>query len=246
MLWKELHAGPQFRVQNLSTVVVGLVLIMLLFLGFWLLVGLLGALAIGELPEAIVLMIQLTGVGSVSLALLVVGHYAAGRISHEREEGTLDLLLLTPLSRSEILHAKWLGSLYGARQFAWPLGILWLGGTLLAGLNILSLPLLLLAAAIFAAFIAWLGLFCSVVCRTTVRATLWTLGVLAALLVAPLALGIRQLAGFSPIASLAVLTFGYNRIPAAEELEPVLAWLVVYALATFFLWGATTAVFRRR
>lgn len=246
MLWKELHAGPRFRLQNLSTLAMGLVLIVWMVLGIGLLVSVLTALAIGRLPEAIVAVLQLTGAGCVSLALLVVGHYAAGRISHEREEGTLDLLLLTPLSRSEILHAKWLGSLYSARQFAWLLGIIWLGGTLLMGLNILSLPLLLLASAVFAAFTAWLGLFCSVICRTTVRATLWTLGVLAAILIAPLALGIRELAGFSPIASLAVLTFGYNRIPAAQELEQVLAWLIVYALATFFLWGATNVVFRRR
>src|SRR5262249_14863074 len=60
------------------------------------------------------------------------------------------------------------------RGWLW-LGALWVVGLLTGGLHPLALPLLVVTWFVYAAFLAGLGTWFSTVCRTTLRATTWTL-----------------------------------------------------------------------
>jgi ABC-type transport system involved in multi-copper enzyme maturation permease subunit len=116
-------------------------------------------------------------VGSLvaSLTLLAIAARASSSISNERDQQTFDALLTTPLDSSSILFAKWIGNILSVR-WAW----LWLGaiyalGLLTGGLHPLALPLLLGAWLVYAFVVSGIGLWFSMVSRTSLRATLWTL-----------------------------------------------------------------------
>jgi ABC-type transport system involved in multi-copper enzyme maturation permease subunit len=110
------------------------------------------------------------------LALLGVAVRAAGSISGERDRQTLDGLLLSPLLTDEILFGKWVGSILSPR-WAWVyLGVVWFLAMLCGGLHPVAVPLLIAAWFIFAAFFCTLGLWFSTVSRTTLRATIYTIG----------------------------------------------------------------------
>jgi hypothetical protein len=109
------------------------------------------------------------------LLLLAVAARASSSICNERDRQTFDALLTTPLDSNTILFAKWIGNILSVR-WAW----LWLGtiyalGLVSGGLHPLALPLLLGAWIVYAFVVSGIGLWFSMVSRTTLRATLWTL-----------------------------------------------------------------------
>jgi len=107
--------------------------------------------------------------------LLSVAVRASTSITSERERETFDTLLTTPMDSDNILFSKWLGSLLSVR-WAWLwLGAIWGLGVIGNGLHIVALPLLLAAWLVFAAFVASLGIFFSVVSRSSLRSVVWTL-----------------------------------------------------------------------
>ncbi len=119
--------------------------------------------------------VRIVGTGVACLTLLAVGVRASSSISGEREKQTFDSLLTCPLDSTGILSAKLLGSIASVR-----LGWLWLGaiwglGLVSGGLNLLALPLLLGAWLIHAAVVAMIGLWFSMNCTSSMRATVMTL-----------------------------------------------------------------------
>ncbi len=106
-----------------------------------------------------------------TLLLLGVLLRAAGRITGERARQTLDELLTSPLSNRTIIDAKWAGSLLGMRR-----GLIWVvaifvTGLMAGGVNLLGVVGGFVYLSLFAVFFASLGVWCSVVGRTTFRAT---------------------------------------------------------------------------
>ena len=128
-----------------------------------------------ELVDSINLWVRLVGTAVASLTLLGVAVRAAGSISGERDRQTLDVLLTTPLPIHQLLWAKWLGSLWSVRWAGLWLVVIWGMGLLTGGLFLATLPWLVLAWTVYAGFLAVLGLWFSVVCRTSRRATIGTL-----------------------------------------------------------------------
>jgi ABC-type transport system involved in multi-copper enzyme maturation permease subunit len=127
------------------------------------------------LGEEMNVWVRIVGSLVAILLLLAVAVRAAGSISGERDRRTLDELLTTPLRASSILFAKWLGSILSVR-WAW----LWLGliavlGVVTQGLHPAALLLLPCAWLVYAAVLSLVGLWFSMNCRTTLRATVWTL-----------------------------------------------------------------------
>ncbi len=118
--------------------------------------------------------VRIAGMLVACLTLLGVGVRASGAISGERDRQTLDGLLTTPLSSNDILWGKWLGSLAGARWGLIWVGLIWLVGTLSGGLHPFMLVLLTVFWLVYAGVIALLGLWFSMVSKTTLRATVWT------------------------------------------------------------------------
>jgi hypothetical protein len=100
---------------------------------------------------------------------------AAGSISGERDRQTLDSLLASPLDSTAILYGKWLGCVLSVRWgWAWWGSIVGLG-MVTSGVSPRALPVLMAAWFIYAGFLAIVGLVFSMVCRSTLRATMWTL-----------------------------------------------------------------------
>jgi ABC-type transport system involved in multi-copper enzyme maturation permease subunit len=119
----------------------------------------------------------------LSLANLVVGCLtglavavrASNTVTSERDKQTFDTLLTTPLDSTSILHAKWMGSLLGARFGLVWLAAIWAVGIVTGGLHIVALPFVLTAWLVYAAFAATLGMWFSVVCKSSMRATVLTI-----------------------------------------------------------------------
>jgi ABC-type transport system involved in multi-copper enzyme maturation permease subunit len=115
------------------------------------------------------------GVTSVGcLLLLRVAVHASTTITSERERETFDALLTTPLSSEAMLGAKLLGCLTSMR-FGW----IWLGSMvvlalLTTALHPLAVPILAVAWLIYATFFSMIGLWFSMVCKSSMRATMLT------------------------------------------------------------------------
>jgi len=110
-----------------------------------------------------------------SLMLLAVAVRGAGAVSSERDRDTLTSLLTTPLSTGEIVWAKWLGAVLSVRALLWWMGAMWALALLCGAVQIAAVPLNVILWAAPAAFFAVVGLWFSTVCKTTLRATTWSL-----------------------------------------------------------------------
>lgn len=118
---------------------------------------------------------RLVGSGIGTLMLLAVAVRAAGAVGGERDKQTLDTLLTTPLTENAILYGKWIGCVFSVRG-AW----LWLAAiyalaAACGGVYPFAFPLVAAAWFVYAGAIACAGLYFSVTCRTTLRATVSTL-----------------------------------------------------------------------
>ncbi len=118
--------------------------------------------------------VRTVGTGLGCLMILAVAIRAAGSIGSERDRQTFDSLLTTPMSNSEILFGKWLGSITGLRRLFLVLLVIWIMGLATGGLSLLALPVLLLVLLIYAAFYASLGLAIAARAKTTLRSVVWT------------------------------------------------------------------------
>jgi hypothetical protein len=176
MLWKELFAEPTFRFNRAGMVSTATFLSVCFILGGFIEICLftLGSMT-GELPER--MNGGARGLGTFMACLLLAGVAvrAAGCISGERARQTLEGLLSTPLANREILWAKWLGSVVCGWRVWWFPAIIWLAALCTGGLDPIAFPLLVIAWTVYAFFLASLGLWFSLVSRTTLRATAWTL-----------------------------------------------------------------------
>jgi ABC-type transport system involved in multi-copper enzyme maturation permease subunit len=179
MLWKELFVEPGLRLGRFGWACVVLVV----------LVSLVPATGYycqpdsdrADARDAFDIWSRLMVTGGACLGLLGVAVRAAGSISGERERHTLDSLLTTPLPLREILFAKWLGSILSVRRIWLALLAIWLACRGVSGMRGIALIACAGAWIVYAGCFAMLGLWFSVTCRSTRRATLWTLGTLTLL-----------------------------------------------------------------
>jgi ABC-type transport system involved in multi-copper enzyme maturation permease subunit len=175
LLWKERFVGgppwffsPVVLVPALPFLVTGF-----LVLGFWFLRSLfLNRDEYRRAVEGWAIVLRFLYYCGLGAYLLGVGFRAAGCVARERQQQTLDPLLLLPIDRSEILATK----LWGALIRGWPWLILIAGniafGTLLGAYHPFSAVLLCTAPWVVVLFIAGLGLFLSVEMDTVLRANL--------------------------------------------------------------------------
>ncbi len=119
--------------------------------------------------------VRIVGAIVACLTLVGVAIHAAQSIRLERERDTFDGLLTTPLRSEEILYGKWLGAILSVRWLLPWLALTWGLGVLGGGLNPLAVPLLALTWCVYAAAAASLGLWFSLVSRSSLRAVLYTI-----------------------------------------------------------------------
>lgn len=186
LLWKERYCTPALGLSasvraGLAPVLSSTALVGLLFLFFAVAMLYLHHGGFGGTAETRRAASQVIGgIGVVILCVMVVaaGVRAAYSFGHERDHRTLENLLALPVENRDILAAKWRASARSVRGGFWLLGIVWLPAFFSWGPQWLGLPLHVLVGAVYVAFATSLGLWCSLVCRTTLRAVMWTLVVL--------------------------------------------------------------------
>lgn len=174
-----------------------------------------------------------------SLSLVRVALHAAGSFNGERR--TVDPLFASPVELHSVLFAKWLGSLLSARgNWLWKLA-LW-GLSMVCGAGHSRILLLFLVAwTIYAGCFAKLGLWFSLRCVNTQKATLWTLTTIAVLSAGHwlpwLILHTRRYdnmenhLGWIPSSPVAIQMFGLTSPPA-------LGWIALRGEAAFLPEGA--------
>lgn len=121
--------------------------------------------------------LYLRSVSTIVASLLLLGAAirGAGTVRGEKDKQTFDSLMTSPLSVRQILWGKWWGCMLGNRFGLLWLGTIWLIGLASGGLHPGALLLLLMGMGIFMSGYAWIGIWCSISCSTTLRATTWAL-----------------------------------------------------------------------
>jgi ABC-type transport system involved in multi-copper enzyme maturation permease subunit len=190
MLWKEIWAEPGLTFNSFGKMIVVLIVLCSFVPAVWLIVALLIDMNQRGYQEHVLweslglsvnIWVRVVGTIVASLLLLGVAVRAASAIGGERDRETLDSLLTSPLDSTEILYAKFLGALLSVRWAALWLAVVWIIGGVTGGMYVMTIPWLLLSWLVYAAFLAVLGLWFSMRCRTSLRATIWTLVTSAAL-----------------------------------------------------------------
>ncbi len=209
----------------------------------------------------------LVKIGTVALAgLLGLGTiaHAVNSVTREREKDTLDSLLTLPVSRDEVLSAKWSGGLVSLRLLAVALAGVWLFGLVTGGLHPVALVALALAVMAVIEFLASLGLWLSVVSKTSLRANMAAVLCMLLVAVGPLVAS-QYLEMLAPnslanrAASDAVwqtlmppvawwrLCVGWHEYAKVSEghFTHILAGALGYAALAWLLWRAALRRFRR-
>jgi hypothetical protein len=106
-----------------------------------------------------------------ALGLLAVAAASAVAITGEREQDTWISLATTLLTPGEVVGAKQLGALWGARRIAAALLVVWAVGLTLGAVHPLGALLAAGIAVVSAWFAATVGVFASTVARNSTRAT---------------------------------------------------------------------------
>jgi ABC-type transport system involved in multi-copper enzyme maturation permease subunit len=121
-----------------------------------------------------------TMMGSAVLCLLLVRVviHSALVYSRERDQQTMDSLLTCPVSAEAIAGSKWLGSMLSVRKlWLWP-ALIWSIGLYANVISIHTVLVLVFFWLIYAGVGSLFGQLCSLVCRTGLRAIMFTLVVL--------------------------------------------------------------------
>jgi ABC-type transport system involved in multi-copper enzyme maturation permease subunit len=159
--------------------------------------------------------------------VLGVSFHAAGTVARERQQRTLEPLLLLPIERREILAAKWLATLIRG----WPWALLILGnavlGARMGAYHPWTAVMLCLVPWPMIAFFTSFGLLLSVLMSTVLRAYLAMVVVIVALIGC-------TLYGAPPLSHMEAFA-----IPAPPESHA--AGRIVYALATMAIYAMLAA-----
>jgi hypothetical protein len=130
----------------------------------------------------------------VCIGLLLVVTRAATCVSAERERGTWDSLMATPLSTGAVLGGKLLGALLAARRVWLLVGLLWAVGVASGQLRAAALAITVALVAAVAVCAAAVGLLLSLRLRGSLRALAAAAGVTVVVAGGYLLLGLRLLA----------------------------------------------------
>jgi len=183
MVWKEMQPGSRSRRARILVVLLTLLSLVpaIIIIGDWTLTRR------GSLGKDMNEYVRTIGTMVACALLLSITLRSSGSITIEREKETLDALLTTPLSGSQILFGKWLGNILAFRRSAllW-LGAIWLFGLATGGLHVLGLIALVIVLAVYAAACSSIGLAASAMTRSSMRAHVTALLMSLALIICPL------------------------------------------------------------
>jgi ABC-type transport system involved in multi-copper enzyme maturation permease subunit len=105
-----------------------------------------------------------------------VGLRAAVSIASERERGTWDALLMSPLDPGEIVRAKLAGSLHALRWMVAAIVLAWTLGAVFGAITVGDYMTWIVFNALAATLMAAIGVRCSLSLATATKAMTWTIG----------------------------------------------------------------------
>jgi ABC-type transport system involved in multi-copper enzyme maturation permease subunit len=275
LLWKEIWAEPGLTFNWFGKAILLLIILASLIPALWLVgdflvrSGELWYAQAEQLEQSVNTWVRIVGTLVACLTLLGVAVRAASGVSGEHDRQTYDSLLTAPIDSNSLLFAKWLGSVLSVRRAWLWMCLVWLLGSATGGLYAPTVPWMFLAWAVYAGFVAVVGLWFSMTCRTTLRATVWTLLTVTALgvghwyLWAVFCMPLRlredtfawlvrfQMYGLTPPLSLAWLAFRGDSVESGvigangtEADDPMAAFYCL--LAGLVLWSVAGYVLWRR
>jgi ABC-type Na+ efflux pump permease subunit len=176
VLWKEVYAEPFLRVKRGGMIILTTLWFGCVFFGGLVLLGqafvhFTAGSFTREVSDTVRRLTVLVG----CLSVLGAAIHASGAIAGERDRQTLDSLLTTPLENHAIIWAKWWGSFLSVRKAWYCLAVVGWVGMFTGAMSPFALPVLLVACAVYTAFAASIGLWCSLMFRSSLRAMFWTL-----------------------------------------------------------------------
>lgn len=147
----------------------------------------------GAVEEAINVYMRLVVTIVMSGMLLYIAGLAAGSIGRERTKQTLDEILLTDLSTTEILKQKWLASVISVRWMVLWVMLHWALALVVGGLHPLAIPTLAFLWVVDVLYAASLGIYFAARTASTQKAHFWTTMVGLLWAIAPLSLGMMAM-----------------------------------------------------
>jgi hypothetical protein len=254
MLWKELFIERAAALGGVGWWI-GALLVVLLGGGSILLAVLIldGAFVSRTVAQRI-LGLFFSGYAATVIGLLIqwaVGLRAAVAISSERERGTWDALLTSPLEGPEIIWAKLWGSLHALRWLFAAAAVAWTIAALFKEMTLGDYADSLIGTLIIAAFMAAVGVRTSLSAATATRAMAITLGVwlgawVADVVLSALLIGIVSLV---VLVTFGIATMGTFSVPVWLVSTVPYAWYAIaygfYVVATLLLVADTRLRFDR-
>lgn len=180
MMWKELHIESRMKLNWLARGVVAVLVLLTVGTGIFLVGAYVWTVMFDfaprwmEMSEAVNVWFRICGTGVLCLMILIVAVRASTSVASERERDTFDALVTTPMSAEAMLSAKLLGCLTSLRA-----GWIWFGSmaaiALLTGaVHPLAMPIVLGAFFAYATFFTMIGMWFSMACKSSMRATVYT------------------------------------------------------------------------
>jgi hypothetical protein len=184
ILWKELYIEADKDFGRLAKIIGWLVLSVLMGSSALLLALHIWSLWTSETPELVEATLTAAAPWIATLSLPMgwlvqwaVGIRAAAGIASEKEQGTWDALMMTPLEGRQIVRAKMMESFYSLRWFLAATLSVWVLGTLLGGMGFLELLSLATYTAAQVGLMSAAGVWSSLFASTTGRAITITLAI---------------------------------------------------------------------
>jgi ABC-type transport system involved in multi-copper enzyme maturation permease subunit len=182
ILWKEVFVDVGLRLGGFGKVIIlGLIVLSFVPIGFIFWFALIDESAWGPhgmaarwqyFGEGMRHYLQAAGTVAATLVFLAVTIRGSSALSGERDRHTMDVLLTTPLSAKTIIWGKWWGCILGMRwAWAW-IFAMWVLVLASGGIHPIMFVAAVISLAIYASGFAWIGLFCSLHMRTTLRSTM--------------------------------------------------------------------------
>lgn len=189
LLWKELHAGGE--VWTRSPMVLGpsflLFLPYVVVLVVWYGINWFFAIEPKAREDLIQVWLNITRLMVImvsALGCVAAGFFAAGSVAREREQRTLDSLLTLPVSRRDILNAKWIAAIVRGHGWLYLVAVFCFAEVLMTG-SLARQVLRLSVPFLHLLFVVSLGIFLSVFSRTMQRAYIAMAVLLGLLVLAP-------------------------------------------------------------
>ncbi len=186
--WKELYIETDKDFGRLARIIGQLVLLLMLGGSALLLTLFIWSFWSRQTPEIVEYLLRTAAewIATISIPMgwlvqWAVGIRAAAGIAAEKEQGTWDALMMTPLAGSQIVRAKMVESFYSLRWFLAGTLIVWLLGAMLEEIDFHDFVSLATLTVAYVGFMSAAGVWSSLFASTTGRAitlalALWLIG----------------------------------------------------------------------